>query len=144
MAKATPANEVQKPTVPAPVVDDFENPNVGEIFGGSYPRLELIENEVSSVLTYRKDTKIQMESNDKEGEFEMKSVPVVESAADGKLYTLPLSAIFTKHWKEAGINAGDTLKIKRYPDATKKRGKGAGNKMKVFALKVYSRAAASA
>lgn len=142
MAKATPANQDQKPT--ATPVDDFENPSVGEIFGGSYPRLELGENEVSPLLTYRKDTKVQVESNEKEGEFEMKSVPVVESASDGKLYTLPLSSIFTKHWNEAKVSEGDTLKIKRYPDATKKRGRGAGNKMKVFALKVYSRKSAAA
>jgi hypothetical protein len=103
--------------------------------------LELAENEVSPLLTYRKDTKIQMESQDNEGEFEMKTVPVVESATDHKLYTLPLSAIFMKHWKEAEIKTCDEFKIKRYPDATKKRGKGAGNKMKVYALKVYTRAA---
>lgn len=120
--------------------DDFENPNVGETFGGSYPRIELSEGQVSPLLTYIKDSKVQIQNDD--GTSEMVSSPVVQSADDNKLYTLPISAIFRKHWGEANVNEGDTLKVKRYVDAIKKRGKGAGNKLRVFAVKVYSRAAA--
>lgn len=118
--------------------DDFENPNVGETFGGNYPRIELVEGQVSPLLTYIKDSKVQITNDD--GSTEMISAPVVQSAEDSKLYTLPISAIFRKHWGEANMAEGDTLKIKRYTDATKKRGKGAGNKLKVYAVKVYTRA----
>lgn len=121
--------------------DDFENPNVGETFGGSYPRLELAEGQVSPVLTYVKDTKVQLERDD--GTTEMVNAPVAQNSDDGKLVALPINAVFKKHWSEANVSVGDTFKVKRYADATKKRGKGAGNKIKVFALKVYSRAAKS-
>lgn len=143
MAKpVTPATASTVPT--SPEVDDFENPAVGEVFGGSYPQLALEANQVSGMLVYVKDTKIQLESQQKAGEYEMRSVPVVQNEADGKLYTVSISSIFTKHWKEAAINVGDKLRIKRYPDATKKRGAGAGKPMQVHALKVYARAAQSA
>lgn len=136
MAKETPVKNAS--ANPAPV-DDFENPNIGEMFGGTYPQLALGENEVSPLLTFVKNTKIQIENPDKPGEYEMRPVPVASSGNDGKLYSLPISAIFRRLWDEAKMNEGDTFKIKRYPDATKKRGRGAGNKMKNFAMKVYSR-----
>jgi len=142
MAKGSPTPATESKVPASPEVDDFENPEVGEIFGGSYPQLVLEANQVSPLLEYVKDTKIQLESQNKPGEFEMRSVPVVKNSADGKLYTVSISAIFTKHWKEANVNMGDTLKIKRYPDATKKRGAGAGKPMQVHALKVYARAKA--
>lgn len=120
--------------------DDFENPNVGETFGGSYARLELAENQVSELLEYVKDSKVQVENEDG---AEMVPVPVARTP-DGILVSLPISAIFRKHWKEANVNVGDKFKIKRYLDAIKKRGKGTGNKLKVFAVKVYERKTANA
>jgi hypothetical protein len=118
--------------------DDFEDPNVGETFGGSYDRLNLSENEVSPLLTYVKNTKIQLEDQKEPGKFVMVSVPVARSS-DGKLFSLPIDAIFVKNWKEAAMDEGDTFKVKRCPDATKARGAGAGRKMRSFAIKVYSR-----
>ena len=115
--------------------DDFENPSVGEVFGGSYPRLDLLEGQVSPLLEYVKDSKVQVENDDG---AEMVAVPVARTP-EGQLISLPISAIFRKHWKEANVNVGDTFKIKRYVEAIKKRGKGAGNKLKVFAVKVYTR-----
>jgi hypothetical protein len=145
MATKTPeAKLAPQKTIPgtesAPInsPDDFENPNVGETFGGSYERLDLAENQVSSLLTYAKNTKIQLEDQKEPGKFVMVSVPVA-SDESGKLFSLPIDAIFVKNWKEASISEGDTFKVKRYPDATKARGAGAGRKMRSFAIKVYSR-----
>jgi hypothetical protein len=125
-------------TAQAPA-DDFENPNVGEVFGGSYDRLTLTENEVSPLFTYVKDTKIQLEDQKNPGTYISEKVPVGE--AGGKLISMPICAIFKKNWKEANVQSGDTFKVKRYPNTTKRRGAGAGNKMESFAVKVYSRAA---
>jgi len=120
--------------------DDFENPSIGEAFGGSYPNLELSQGEVSGMLTFVKESKIALQNE--AGETEILSIPVANDGA--RLVSLPLNAVFKKHYKEANLNAGDVFRIKRYPDSTKKRGKGAGNIIKVFALKVYTRASASA
>ncbi len=131
--------------------DDFENPSVGEVFGGSYARIELAENQVSPLMVYLKDTKLPLEKKVDVVEngvtttqtiTEIKTVAVCRIAADEKapLLMLPISAIFMKHWKEANVNIGDKFKVKRYPDAVKKRGQGVGNKMQNFALKVYERA----
>lgn len=135
-AKKLPVNPAQTPAVPVQK-DDFEDSNTGEMFGGSYVRLDLAEGQVSGLLEYVKDSKIQVEND--EG-AEMVSVPVAKTE-DNILVSLPISAVFRKHWKEANVNTGDKFKIKRYTDATKKRGKGTGSKMKIFAVKVYARAA---
>lgn len=118
---------------------DFENPAVGETFGGSYARLELAEKSVSPILKYVKDTKIQLESQEEAGKFVMQKVPVA-SDPEGTLLSMPIDAIFVKNFKEADIQVGDTFVVARYPDATKARGKGAGRKMRSFAVKVLSRA----
>jgi hypothetical protein len=125
-------------TAQAPA-DDFENPNIGEVFGGSYPRLDLTEGSVSPLLTYVKDTKINLEDQKNPGTYISQKVPL---GADGDLIvSMPICSIFKKNWEEANIGVGDTFKVKRYPDTTKRRGAGAGNKMQSFAVKVYSRAA---
>jgi len=124
-------------TAQAPA-DDFENPDIGETFGGSYDRLTLAENEVSPMLSYAKDTKISLEDQNQAGVYVSQSVPVADNG--GKLVSLPICSIFRKNWKEANVGIGDKFKIKRYPNTTKKRGKGVGNKMESYAIKVYERA----
>lgn len=139
----TPASKLTAADLKAAVVpstvnaaDDFENPSIGEAFGGNYPRIELSEGQVSPLMTYAKNSKVQVENDNG---IEIINAPVCTNADDGKLYSLPISAIFRKHWTEAQMQPGDTFKFKRYTDAVKKRGKGAGNKLKVFAVKVYTR-----
>lgn len=120
---------------------DFEKAEGVELFGGSYPRLELKPDSVSVPLTYRKDTEIPLPDQDSEGKetTKMQTVHVVE-VPQGDLVTCPISAIFMKHFKEAKIEKGDTFRIKRYPNAVKKRGRGAGNQMQVYAIAVTARA----
>lgn len=136
MAEKITKSQVNQGVAASNQTDDFENPNVGESFGGSYSRLELNENEVSGLLEYVKDSKVQVENDNGP---EIITSPVAKTE-EGKLVSLPISAIFRKHWKEANVEKGDKFKIKRYVDVVKKRGKGSGNKLKVYAVKVYSRA----
>ena len=129
-------NEPAKHTTP---IDDFNDPSIGELFGGSFPPLELEQNQVSPMMTFIRTTKIPVK-NEETGATDVKELPVCQLETDGKLYALPMSAIFQKHWDEAQIKEGDKLKLKRYPDAIKKRGAGAGKvAMKVYAVKVYER-----
>lgn len=121
---------------------NFETSDEGELFGGSYPRLMLNPNDVSAPLIYRKDTEIPLDGGKDENGNEttkMQTVYVVE-VPSGELVTCPIAAIFMKHFKEANIEKGDTFRIKRYPDASKKRGRGAGKPMQVYAVRVTSRA----
>ncbi len=138
MAKNTAtANESEKATSPAIKFNpaDFENPNIGETFGGSYPQLNIDEDAVIGPIEYVKDTQIQLEDD---GQPKMVKVAVLKGP-DGVLGTGPISANFVKHFDEANLSVGDVIAIKRYKDVVKKRGKGAGVKMKIYALKVLSR-----
>lgn len=129
------------------VTDDsfnFEAPDAGELFGGSYPRLELLPNQVTVPLVYRKDTEIPLDGDpDENGNptTKMQTVYVAETP-NGVHVSCPISAIFMKHFKEAKIEKGDEFRIKRFPNATKKRGKGAGREMQVYAVMVTARAKA--
>lgn len=150
--KKTPAKSSPKtgtvetePTTLATAVDasfDFEKATGGEIFGGSYPRLELNPSEVSAAIIHRKDTEIPLDDGeDDEGKPKTKMQTVhIGELPSGDLVSLPIAAIFMKHFKEAEIKEGDEYRIKRYADATKKRGKGSGNKMQVYAVLVTNRA----
>lgn len=125
--------------------DDFENPDVGENFGGSYPRLDLNEGQTSAMLEYIKDADIEVRDDSEGAEPNAKKVlemHVLRDINSGVLCTSPIGAIFDNCWDDAKIQKGDHFKIKRYTDTTKKEGKGKGNKMKVYAIKVYTRARA--
>lgn len=121
---------------------NFETSKEGEVFGGSYPRLELTPGDCSVALIYMKDTEIPLDDGvDDKGlpKTKMQTVYVAETPK-GALVSCPIAAIFMKHFKEADIQKGDTFRIQRYVDATKKRGKGSGNKMQVYAVMVTARA----
>jgi|SRR3954467_6834925 len=123
-------------------VDDFENPDVGENFGGSYARLDLNEDQVSGLLEYIKEADIEVRDDSEgaaPGAKKILEMHVLRDVDSGKLVTSPIGAIFDNCWDEAKIEKGDTFKIKRYADTVKKEGKGKGNKMKVYAIKVLSR-----
>lgn len=119
---------------------DFENPNSGELFGGSYPRLALEPGNVSEELTYVKDTTITLNDPDEDEGKKDINVKVLQEVASGLLCTAPIGAIFNNTFEDAKIKKGDVFRIKRYPDAEKKEGKGKGNKMQVYGIKVYKRA----
>lgn len=116
---------------------DFENPDLGESFGGTYTPIEIPELGVSNLLKYVKNTKLNLVDD---GVTKILTVPVCEEIVTGKLVAMPLGAVFNKHWDDAKIQKGDTLIIGRYPNKIKKTGKGAGSTiMQIFGLKVMSR-----
>lgn len=121
---------------------NFEDPNVGEQFGGSYPQLDLQENAVSEELTFVKMTKITVDDDksDQPGAKKDLQIPLFQEVASGLLFTGPIGAIFQKCWDEAKIKRGDVFRYKRYPNVEKKAGVGKGNKMEVYSIKVLSRA----
>ena len=121
---------------------EFNNPSIGENFGGSFPPLELEVNSVSPRLIYIKDSKVVLEKTvNGEKIADIKKVAVVAHKSDpNKMFGLPISAIFEKNWKESDLNIGSEIVVARFADSTKKRGEGAGQKMKNYALKVLVRA----
>lgn len=122
---------------------DFENPNVGENFGGSYARLDLNEGQVSQELVYIKEDDIQVRDDSEgaaPGAKKTLKMHVLQDVDSGVLVTSPIGAVFDNVWAEAQIKTGDVFRIKRYSDTVKKEGKGKGNKMKVYGIKVYKRA----
>ncbi len=121
-------------------VDDFEDVAQGEVFGGTYDRLELEENETTDYLVYVKKTTITTDDVGDDG-LPKKNVLDVHIGMDrsGKQFALPIGAIIWNHFKEANLNPGDVFRIKRYEDVTKKKGRGAGKPMQAYALKVYAR-----
>lgn len=125
------SDDIKKP-------DDFENPNVGEQFGGSYPRLDLKVDEASGMLSYTgKDTEIEVEDLQDKTKKKTLKIQVFLDLKSEQLCTAPIGAIWDSVWAEANIKVGDEFRVKRYADVPKK---GTGQNMKVYAIKVYSRA----
>lgn len=129
---------VKPELIPANVHDDFES-TPGEVIGGSFPPMELAEGEASGNLTYAKDTRIDLK-DPTTGEIKKKSV-VIAQCEDGRFVGMPIGAIFARNWSEANLSIGSVFRVKRYADTLKK---GTTSKMKVFAIKVISRAPAAA
>lgn len=116
---------------------DFENPSVGENFGGSFARLELKVDEVSGLMRYVKDTVIELDDLQNKGQKKDHTLQVFEDVKTGLFCTGPIGAIWDNTWLEAKIKHGDLFAVKRYADAVKK---GSIQVMKVYGIKVYERA----
>jgi len=107
----------------------------GEVFGGNADILKLEVGEVAGPLTY-------VGLSEKKLELEGDKVDV-HTARDGngKLWRLPLSASFRNQLVESKLAEGDTFLVRRAEDAEKKKGKGKGNLMKIYQVKITARAA---
>jgi len=105
----------------------------GETFGGDADILRLDVGQVAGPLTY--------EGRDQKGlELEGDKVDVhLGRDRAGKLWRLPLSASFRNQLAESKLAEGDTFLVRRNEDAIKKKGKGKGNPMKIFQIKVTAR-----
>lgn len=64
----------------------------------------------------------------------------IASDKEGNTIRMPISAAFVRSADQAGLSRGDTFIVKRYPDTLKKTGKGKGQTMQIYALKVTSKA----
>ena len=137
MAKASAQNEqqsnekVENVEVPEYLHTNFDDLK-GESFGGSSDILALEENEAAGPLTYLGNRPFDPGTG--------KAVTLHE-ARDGQNHTwrLPIAANFLRQVETANLNPGDTFAMKRLPDAIKKKGIGAGNKMQMFMIKVLNR-----
>jgi hypothetical protein len=121
-------------------LDDFEDVTLGEVYGGTYDRMELTEGETTDYLVYVKKTTITTDDVGDDGQPKKNILDVhIGMDRNGNQWALPIGAIIWNHFKEANLNPGDVFRIKRYEDVTKKQGRGAGKPMQAYALKVYSR-----
>jgi len=106
----------------------------GETYGGDADILRLDVGQIAGPLKY--------EGRDAKGlELDGEKVDVHTGRDNaGKLWRLPLSASFRNQLTESKLAEGDTFLVRRGEDAIKKKGKGKGNPMKIFQIKVTARA----
>lgn len=106
----------------------------GEVFGGSADILKLDPGIAAGPLSYEG-------VDEKKLELDGDKVDVhVGRDGSGKRWRLPLSTSFRNQIGEAKLAKGDTFFLRRLDDAVKKKGKGKGNPMKIFQIKVTKRA----
>lgn len=125
------ADAVERPYIKADEAwDEFS----GQEFGGQAGILEIKEGEVAGVFAYTGHQQVTTDLGE----------TTVHTALDddGAAWRLPIQATFLRAVDQAALRMGDKFAIKRYEDQIKKRGKGAGNKMAIYAIKVLERAKA--
>ncbi len=103
----------------------------GQEFGGAAGILELKPGEVAGIFTYSGHQQITTDLGE----------TTVHTGVDedGTQWRLPIQATFLRAVDQAGLKFGDKFAIKREDDVIKKRGKGAGKEMAIFAIKVTER-----
>jgi hypothetical protein len=100
-------------------------------FGGQSAILELEVGEIAGPLVYVGSQEMALESG---------PVKVHMAQTPNKdVIRCPIAAAFLRSFDQAGIQKGDTFAIKRYDDSTKKAGKGKGQSMHIFAVKVLKK-----
>lgn len=104
----------------------------GEEFGGKSEILSIEVGEVAGPLTYVGHQEMTTELGE--------TTVHMATNKEGETLRLPIQATFQRAIDQAGVERGDTFLVKRDEDQTKKRGKGAGNPMAIYAVKVTNRA----
>jgi hypothetical protein len=101
-------------------------------FGGQSDILELEVGEIAGPLVYIGHTDMTLESG---------PVRVHQAqTTDGETVRCPIATAFLRSFDQATIEKGDTFAIKRYEDTVKKSGRGKGQNMHIYAVKVLKRA----
>lgn len=108
----------------------------GETYGGNADILKLDVGQIAGPLTYA-----GLDEKALELDGEKVDVHCARDGA-GKLWRLPLAASFRRQIIESKLAEGDTFLVRRVEDAVKKKGKGKGNPMRIFQIKITARAAA--
>jgi len=114
--------------------EEWEQINEPE-FGGQSEILELNVGQVAGPLTYIGHQAMTTSL----GETTVHTATTREETT----VRLPIGATFNRAMDQAGVRRGDKFFIKRTEDAIKKQGKGKGNPMKIYAIKVSQRAVPS-
>jgi len=110
--------------------DDFDAQD-GQEFGGESGLLILDEGECAGPFTYSGHSQIQTELGETTSHTAL--------TPEGDQVRLPIQATFLRAVDQARLGFGDTFAVKRCDDAIKKKGKGAGQAMAIYALKVITR-----
>jgi hypothetical protein len=117
----------------------FDNPDIGESFGGQFDRMEIGIGEVSPYLQYVRTSSMVME-NIVDGKIESNTVQIVLARTDdGHIYSHPIGAIFLKNFKDAAMLPGDIFAYRRGSDVKIKKGRGAGKEVPSYEIKVVLR-----
>lgn len=107
----------------------------GEIeFGGQSDILTLEVGEVGGPFSYIGHQPMNTEL----GETTVHTATTPDDAT----IRLPISSSFLRCVDQAGINRGDKFLVRRGEDTVKRNGKGKGQMMQIYSIKVTSRAAA--
>lgn len=134
-AKASQETAAAEDAVQRPYLQEaaFWDEAEGQEFGGASGILELKPGEVAGPFTYTGHQNMTTALGD----------TTVHTGLDeeGNQWRLPIQATFLRAIDQARVQMGDKLAIKRLEDVEKKRGKGAGNPMAIYAIKVIERAA---
>jgi hypothetical protein len=126
--KDTQPTGMEVPIVTREVFDSAR----GESFGGQSDILVIKENEAAGPFTYAGHQ--QMTTDLGETTVHLGTLP------DGKhQIRLPISATFLRAVDMAKLNPNDTFYVLREDDTIKKGGKGKGQSMPVYKVKVTSR-----
>ncbi len=104
----------------------------GQEYGGQSEILLMDVGEIAGKFTYVGKQAMATELGD----------TTVHTAvtANKEQVRLPISAAFLRSVDQAGIRQGDKFLIKRLDDVQKKSGKGKGQTMQIYAVKVTDRA----
>jgi hypothetical protein len=117
----------------------FNNPDIGETFGGQFDRMEILPGEITPYLQFVRISSMILEDI-VDGKIEAKTVQIVVARTeDGKMYSHPIGAIFIKNFKDAAMVPGDIFLYKRGQDVKIKKGRGAGKEVPSFEIKVVLR-----
>jgi len=104
----------------------------GEEFGGKSEILILRVGELAGPLVYVG----HQEMTTSLGETTVH----MATTKNGDTMRLPIQATFLRSVDQAGLVRGDTFLVKRFEDQIKKQGKGKGNPMAFYGLRVVQRA----
>jgi len=127
---AAEEDAVKRPYIQA---SEYWDEQEGQEFGGASGILELQVGEVAGPFTYTGHQNMTTELGD--------TTVHTGNDEEGNQWRLPIQATFLRAIDQARISMGDKFAVKRLDDVKKKRGKGAGNMMAIFAIKVLERAA---
>lgn len=131
-AEEAKAQGVKPPTMDESAWDAVE----GSEFGGQADIMSLDVGEIGGPFLYIGFQPMRLEDKD---------VTVhIGQTSEGVNMRLPISASFLRSVDQAKLVPGDKFAVKRNEDVAKKNGKGKGNMMQIYSLKVIERSATGA
>lgn len=105
----------------------------GQEFGGKSDVINILVGEIAGPFVYAGHQSMVTDLGE--------ATVHIANTSDGESVRLPISATFVRAVDAAGLAFGDTFLVRRSDDVKKKKGKGAGNMIPVYAIKVTSRVA---